>query len=62
MKLWQKDYELNKQIEKFTVGNDPLIDLKLVKYDCIASIVHAKMLKKIGILSNSELTELEKEL
>jgi len=62
MKLWQKDYELNKQIEKFTVGNDPLIDLKLVKYDCIASIAHAKMLKKIGILSNNELTELEKEL
>ncbi len=37
MKLWQKDYELNKQIEKFTVGNDPLIDLNLVEYDCIAS-------------------------
>ncbi len=62
MKLWQKDYELNKQIEKFTVGNDPLIDINLVKYDCIASIAHAKMLNKIGILSSKELMELEKEL
>jgi len=62
MKLWQKNYNLNKEIEKFTVGNDHLIDLKLVEYDCIASIAHAKMLKKIGILSNSELSKLEKGL
>jgi argininosuccinate lyase len=62
MKLWQKGYELNRQVEKYTVGHDPLIDLNLVKYDCIASMAHAKMLNKIGILSNNELTELEKEL
>ncbi len=58
MKLWQKDYSLNKEIEKFTVGNDNLIDEKLVPFDCIASIAHAKMLKKIGILKESELKKL----
>jgi argininosuccinate lyase len=54
MKTWQKKYQLNKQIEKFTVGNDYLVDQKLVKYDCIGSIAHVKVLKKIGILNELE--------
>src|SRR3989338_6699532 len=62
MKLWQKNYNVDKEIEKFTVGNDFLLDEALVKYDCIASIAHAKMLKKIGILDNSELNKLIKGL
>lgn len=55
MKLWQKNKDTNKEVEKFSVGNDYLIDQKLVKYDCLASIAHAKMLKKIGILKDVEL-------
>lgn len=62
MKLWKKDYEVNKEVERFTVGNDFLLDKRLVKYDCIASIAHAKMLKKIGILHASELEKLIKGL
>ena len=62
MKLWQKNYNVDKEIGKFTVGNDFLLDKALVKYDCMASIAHAKMLKKIGILNNSELNKLIKGL
>lgn len=58
MKLWQKNYSLNKQVEKFTVGDDYKIDQKLVKYDCLASIAHAKMLNKIGILTKTECNKL----
>jgi len=54
MKLWQKDYSLNSEIEKFTVGNDYIIDRKLIKYDVQGSLAHAKMLNKIGILTDSE--------
>ena len=54
MKLWEKKYQLNKQIENYTVGNDYLLDQKLLKYDCQASIAHAKMLNKIGILTKEE--------
>ena len=61
-KLWQKNYSLDKEIEKFTVGNDFLIDKNLLEYDCIASIAHGKMLKKIGILNQSELKNLTKGL
>lgn|SRR3989338_8751375 len=62
MKLWQKNYLLNKFVEDFTVGNDYLLDQKLLEYDCIASTAHAKMLFKIKILSKKELNQLIKSL
>ncbi len=58
MKLWDKGFEVNKLIEDFTVGKDYLLDQKLVKYDCIASKAHAKMLYKIKLLTKKELAEL----
>lgn len=58
MKLWKKEHELDKQIEKFTVGDDPFLDLQLIKYDCLASIAHAKMLFKINVLNDAELDQL----
>src|SRR3989339_2239792 len=61
-KLWQKDYRLNKQIEDFTVGNDHILDKKLIKYDCLASIAHVKMLGKIKILKEKEVQKIKKEL
>ena len=51
MKLWNKEDNLDKKIEEFTVGNDRKYDMYLAKYDVIASIAHAKMLCKINILS-----------
>jgi len=62
MKLWQKDYKLNEEIEKFTVGNDFLLDKNLVKYDVYGSIAHAIMLNRIGILSKEELNKIKKTL
>ena len=49
-KIWDKGNAIDKKIEEFTVGDDYIIDQELVQYDCEASIVHAKMLKKIGFL------------
>lgn len=62
MKLWNKKYKLNKEIEMFTVGDDYLLDQELVKYDCLASVAHVKMLEKIGILKNEEAQKITKEL
>ncbi len=61
-KLWEKGYDLNKAIELFTVGNDPQLDQQLVYYDCIASKTHAKMLEKIGLLTDEEVKDIEREL
>ncbi len=62
MKLWEKGYPLDKQVEDFTVGNDYLLDQKLVRYDCLASIAHARMLGRIGILKKIEVEKLIQEL
>ena len=57
-KLWQKKSELNKQVELFTVGDDYVLDRELVKYDCLGSIAHAKMLGKIKILTQEEVNQI----
>jgi len=62
MKLWNKKDLLNKKIEKFTIGEDRINDLYLAKYDVIASLAHAKMLKKVSIINSKELKALEYEL
>ncbi len=59
MKLWEKGYTLNSLIEDFTVGNDRILDKKLIEYDCLASIAHAKTLGKAGILTEAEVNSLE---
>ncbi|MBU1063351.1 argininosuccinate lyase, partial [bacterium] len=58
MKLWQKTKLLDREIEKFTVGRDYILDKELVYFDCIASKAHARMLGKIGILTDKEVKEL----
>ena len=61
-KLWQKTYDLDATIERFTVGEDVQLDLRLAEFDVLGSIAHAKMLNKIGILSDDELRKLHIEL
>ena len=62
MKLWQKNYTLNKEIASFTVGNDFFLDQKLLKYDIKVNLAHAKMLNSIDILTKEELAKISKTL
>ncbi|MEO1010389.1 MAG: argininosuccinate lyase [Bacteroidota bacterium] len=62
MKLWDKGYSTDKKIDHFTVGNDRELDLVLAKYDVMASKAHAKMLGKIGLLTDAETQSLVLEL
>ena len=62
MKLWNKNDKLDNKIETFTVGNDRIFDMYIAKYDVKASIAHAKMLSKIGVINNEEESLLVKEL
>lgn len=61
-KLWDKGYAVDTLIEKFTVGEDFILDKNLIFYDCIGSIAHAQMLQSIGILKTEEYTALKNEL
>ena len=53
-KLWEKDYDTDALLEKFTVGKDRELDLFLAPYDVEGSRAHAKMLAKIGIITEEE--------
>lgn len=61
-KLWDKNIEINKEIERFTVGRDREIDLYLAPYDVLGSIAHITMLEQIRLLEKEELTRLTAEL
>ena len=61
-KLWEKNFEVNKEIERFTVGRDRELDLYLAKYDVLGSMAHITMLESIGLLEKDELTQLLAEL
>lgn len=58
MQLWNKGFEPDKLIEKFTVGNDRDLDLRLAKYDVEGSKAHIRMLESIGLLTRKELDTL----
>jgi argininosuccinate lyase len=62
MKLWSKGFEINKEIERFTVGRDREMDLYLAKYDVLGSMAHITMLNSIGLIGDDELPLLLAEL
>lgn len=57
-KLWEKEKKTDNIIEKFTIGNDQELDMFIAPYDVRASKAHAKMLAKVGLLSNTECDQL----
>ena len=61
-KLWEKGYELDEEMEAFTVGEDHILDRELVEADVLGSIAHAKMLSEIGILTEEEFRALKEGL
>jgi argininosuccinate lyase len=61
-KLWDKGYSVDKEVEQYMAAEGYLLDQALVKYDCRASIAHAKMLGKIGMLNKDEVRQLVKAL
>ncbi|HYG39639.1 MAG TPA: argininosuccinate lyase [Cytophagales bacterium] len=62
MKLWQKEYNVKKEIEEFTIGKDNLLDLQLAEFDVLGSMAHITMLESIGLLEKEELPLLLKGL
>ncbi len=57
MKLWDKGYNLEKKIEEYTVNNDHILDMKLIKYDITGTFAHINMLREINFLTDKEFEE-----
>ncbi|MBS1719697.1 MAG: argininosuccinate lyase [Armatimonadetes bacterium] len=61
-RLWDKGGSLDAKILAFTVGSDPILDLRLVPFDIHASIAHVQMLGSCGHLAADEADALVKGL
>ena len=62
MKLWQKDFDISKEIETFTIGKDRELDRLLAAHDVLGTLAHIQMLQSIGLLTQAECTALSREL
>jgi argininosuccinate lyase len=62
MKLWRKNTDVDKSVERFTIGKDRDMDLYLAPADVLGSMAHITMLESIGLISATELQELLAEL
>jgi argininosuccinate lyase len=62
MKLWQKNTDVDRSVERFTVGKDREMDLYLAAADVLGSMAHITMLESIGLLTAAELQALLAEL
>ena len=61
-KLWDKGFEINAEIERYTVGRDRELDLYLAQDDVLGSMAHITMLESIGLLKKEELAALLAQL
>lgn len=57
-KLWDKGYDDDALIDKFTVGKDRELDLYLAQYDIFGTMAHITMLSKVGLLPEEDLKKL----
>lgn len=62
MKIWQKNIDVNKFVESFTVGKDRELDLQMAKFDVLGSLAHTQMLETINLLTADELITVQKAL
>ncbi len=60
--LWEKHFEVNAEIDRYTVGRDRELDLYLAQDDVLGSMAHITMLESIGLLEKEELKVLLAEL
>ena len=60
--LWNKGTSATEAVDRFTVGNDRVLDLRLARYDVQGSRAHIRMLEHIGLLTADELSVLDAAL
>jgi argininosuccinate lyase len=58
-RLWDKGAPLDARVLHYTAGEDHVLDNRLVAYDVRASIAHAHMLQKQGLLSAVDCQQIE---
>lgn len=62
VKLWTNTQTINELVEKFTIGQDNVLDLRLARIDVLGTLAHIEMLTSIGLLTAGELAVLQPAL
>ncbi|HTL97298.1 MAG TPA: lyase family protein [Holophagaceae bacterium] len=60
--MWSKGEAVDALVHRFTVGEDPVTDLALLPFDCLASAAHARGLAQAGLLGRKDAASLIREL
>ena len=60
--LWSAGGALDRQMLTYTVGDDPLWDARLLRWDILGSLGHAEGLRRAGIISGAEHLRLQRAL
>ena len=61
-RLWDKGGDLDPLVHRFTVGDDPRLDLRLLHFDCLGSAAHVRTLQRAEVLTRDEADRLVAEL
>jgi argininosuccinate lyase len=61
-KLWQTKTDLDSAVEAYTVGADPHLDARLLRFEIYGSLAHASGLVKLGVLTKAEHARIRKVL
>ncbi|MHB8425277.1 MAG: argininosuccinate lyase [Gammaproteobacteria bacterium] len=61
-RLWEKGLPLDEAIHRFTVGDDPELDGRLLPFDALGSAAHARMLAHAGLLPAADAQALVEQL
>ena len=60
--MWSKGESVDALVHRFTVGEDPVTDLALLPFDCLASAAHARSLAASKLLPAIDAAALVAEL
>ena len=60
--LWSAGAALDRQMLAYTVGDDPVWDARLLRWDILGSLGHAEGLRRAGIISRTEHARMQRAL
>ncbi|HKV97306.1 MAG TPA: argininosuccinate lyase [Gammaproteobacteria bacterium] len=60
--LWAKGLPLDETVHRFTVGDDPTLDQRLLPFDALGSAAHARMLAHTALLMQDDAAALVTQL
>ncbi len=61
-RLWAKGLPLDESVHRFTVGDDPDLDRRLLRFDMLGTAAHARGLAHCGLLSPADTRAIIREL